>query len=382
MKSQNKTVFVGVSGGVDSSVSARLLKNQGYNVVGVFIRTWTPDFIECTWRDERRDAMRVCAHLDIPFLECDAEEAYKKGVADYMIEEYRNGRTPNPDVMCNRMVKFGVFWDFAKKHGADFIATGHYVVNERVNSFREATGVGARPSEELSEGRDKELREKLFTLKCSPDKSKDQSYFLWTLTQEDLNHVIFPIGNLHKTEVRKLAKKYKIPVATKKDSQGVCFLGPLDMKDFLKHYIESKKGDVINEEGEIIGTHDGAVFFTLGERHGFNIFKNKDDSKPFYVISKDIEKNTITVSASSKNSEKEFFGSQINIININWIIIPERDKSYSAQIRYHGELLDCKVNCLGKTSAEINFNKDILVDSGQSIVVYDGDICMGGGVVK
>ncbi|MFA6354950.1 MAG: tRNA 2-thiouridine(34) synthase MnmA, partial [Candidatus Paceibacterota bacterium] len=135
-KKLNKTVFVGVSGGVDSSVAAALLKDQGYNVVGVFIRTWSPDFIECTWRDERRDAMRVCAHLDIPFLECDAEVAYKKGVADYMIEEYKKGNTPNPDVMCNRMVKFGVFWQFAKEHGADFIATGHYT---RVikNSFRE-----------------------------------------------------------------------------------------------------------------------------------------------------------------------------------------------------------------------------------------------------
>src|SRR3989339_1337964 len=140
-KKINKTVFVGVSGGVDSSVSAALLKEQGYNVVGVFIRTWTPEFIECTWKDERRDAMRVCAHLDIPFLECDAEEAYKKGVADYMIEEYKKGNTPNPDVMCNREVKFGVFWQFAKAHGADYIATGHYA-RVMKNSFREATGGG------------------------------------------------------------------------------------------------------------------------------------------------------------------------------------------------------------------------------------------------
>lgn len=350
-KEIKKTVFVGVSGGVDSSVAAALLKDQGYNVVGVFIRTWSPDFIECTWKDERRDAMRVCAHLDIPFLECDAEVAYKKGVADYMIEEYKKGNTPNGDVMCNREVKFGVFWHFAKKRGADFIATGHY----------------ARNNNQLMKG---------------VDSSKDQSYFLWTLTQDDLAHILFPVGHLHKTEVRKIAKKYKIPVATKKDSQGVCFLGPLDMKDFLKHYIETKKGDVLNEEGEVIGNHDGAIFFTLGERHGFNIFKNEDDSKPLYIVSKDIEKNTITVSVLPDHSKKDFSGSQINTVKTNWISgVPKYNKAYTAQIRYHGELLDCKINCLGQTSAEVIFNKNVLVDKGQSIVVYDNDICLGGCVV-
>ena len=377
-----KTVFVGVSGGVDSSVSAALLKDQGYNVVGVFIRTWTPDFIDCTWRDERRDAMRVCAHLDIPFLECDAEESYKKGVADYMIEEYKKGRTPNPDVMCNRMVKFGVFWQFAKEHGADFIATGHY--SQIKNN----------------------------SLLKSPDSSKDQSYFLWTLTQDDLNHTLFPIGHLHKTDVRKEALKYKIPVATKKDSQGVCFLGPLDMKDFLKHYIESKKGDVLNANGKVIGTHGGAVFFTLGERHGFVITEKTEKDKPYYVVGKDIKKNIVVVSTSPKNSflkgprisspvkssskvearpdhfKNEFFGSVISIININWTIIPEENKKYIAQIRYHGELLGCKINLprqgLGEigNEAQIIFDKDILVDSGQSIVIYDGDICLGGGIVE
>ncbi len=394
MIKDKKTVFVGVSGGVDSSVSAALLKDEGYSVVGVFIRTWTPDFIECTWRDERRDAMRVCAHLGIPFLECDAEEAYKKGVADYMIEEYKKGRTPNPDVMCNREVKFGVFWDFAKKHGADFIATGHYAVCEKRNSFREATGVGARPSEVLSEGRDKELREKLILLKQSPDLSKDQSYFLWTLTQDDLSHTLFPVGHLNKTDVRKKALKYKIPVAEKKDSQGVCFLGPLDMKDFLKHYIEPKEGNVLlayrdNESGEvnnkIIGSHDGAVYFTLGERHGFTIFKNEDNSKPLYVISKDITNNTITVSHKSDLgliTSRNGGGKVVNLINTNWIIGIEEGKKYKAQIRYHGELLDCKINYKDQTCAEIEFGMDVLIDSGQSVVFYDGDTCLGGGIVK
>jgi len=387
-----KTVFVGISGGVDSSVSAALLKDQGYNVVGVFIRTWTPDFIECTWRDERRDAMRVCAHLGIPFLECDAKEAYKKGVADYMIEEYKKGRTPNPDVMCNREVKFGVFWNFAKSHGADYIATGHYAINNNKKILRKYSfsQVLACPTARRGRGRrepgpDHEKKNIFGELKKSPDKSKDQSYFLWTLTQEDLSHTLFPIGHLKKTEVRKLAKKYKLPTATKKDSQGVCFLGQLDMKDFLKNYIKPKKGNILNEKGEIIGYHDGAMFFTLGERHGFTITKKTGDDKPYYVIVKDIKENTITVSNIS-NSFNFFIVKNDNLIkisNTNWISsIPDKDKIYTGQVRYHGEYIKCKINITEGDSANVIFNKNITVDSGQSIVIYDGNVCLGGGIVE
>ena len=396
-KKLGKTVFVGVSGGVDSSVAAAMLKDQGYDVVGVFIRTWTPDFIDCTWRDERRDAMRVCAHLDIPFLECDAEDAYKKGVADYMIEEYKKGNTPNPDVMCNREVKFGVFWNFAKAHGADYIATGHYaLVSENSNSFREATGVGARRA--YSRGRDKKLREKLFELKRSPDDSKDQSYFLWTLTQDDLSHTLFPIGHMQKSEVRKLAEKYKLPTATKKDSQGVCFLGPLDMKEFLKHYIKPEKGEVLDERGQTIGHHDGAVFFTLGERHGFTISKNSNEDAPLYVVAKDIKKNTITVGSNKHFTPKgtDNFLLEISsarasrpaqdlsdqnvcyrLLQTNWISgLPTQNKKYTAQVRYHGEQLPCRVE-----GSSVIFDKPTLISPGQSIVIYDDDVCIGGGVV-
>jgi tRNA-uridine 2-sulfurtransferase len=351
-KKLNKTVFVGVSGGVDSSVSAALLKDQGYHVVGVFIRTWQPDFIECTWRDERRDAMRVCAHLDIPFLECDSEEAYKKGVADYMISEYRAGRTPNPDVMCNREVKFGVFWNFAKSHGADYIATGHYAQN--INN-------------KLVKGN---------------DGSKDQSYFLWTLNNEDLKHTLFPIGHLPKTKVRKLALKYGLPTAVKKDSQGVCFLGPLDMKDFLSHYIEPKIGEVLNEDGKIIGSHDGAVFFTLGERHGFNIVEKGTADEPYYVVAKDIIKNTITVSHGSDFKNEKVLNKEYILIQSN--IQTEsvsNSKKYTAQIRYHGEFLGCNVS-FDKENIKITFDKSVLVSAGQSVVVYDNDICLGGGIVQ
>lgn len=358
LKKNAKTVFVGVSGGVDSSVSAALLKDQGFRVIGVFIRTWTPDFINCTWRDERRDAMRVCAHLDIPFLECDAEEVYKKNVADYMIEEYSKGNTPNPDVMCNREVKFGVFWDFARAHGADYIATGHYA--------------------RIIDG----------TLARSKDEAKDQSYFLWTLTQGDLPHTLFPVGHLQKSEVRKLAIKYKLPTATKKDSQGVCFLGPLDMKNFLKRYIKTKSGDVLSLSGEVIGRHDGAVFFTLGERHGFTIFKNSKNSQPLYILSKDIKKNTITVSARQDLAETKPMrqglvdDSVLKINKANWISgLPKTNKKYTAQIRYHGEQIPCTIKIIGESKAEVIFAKSILVSSGQSVVIYDRDLCLGGGIM-
>ncbi len=356
-KKIDKTVFVGVSGGVDSSVAAALLKEQGYNVVGVFIRTWTPEFIKCTWKEERRDAMRVCAHLDIPFLECDAEESYKKGVADYMINEYKIGNTPNPDVMCNREVKFGIFWEFAKARGADFIATGHY----------------ARVLPVISQDK--------FELHTGLDFSKDQSYFLWTLTQDDLDHTIFPVGHLQKIEVRKIANKYNLPTATKKDSQGVCFLGPLDMKDFLKHYIEPKMGDVIDEEENVIGSHDGATFFTLGERHGFTINKNINNSLALYVVSKNIEANTLTVSSKNK-LEDYYLNNNISGFRTNWIFsLPKKDKKYTAQIRYHGELLICSIKILEDNKCQLFFDKNIIIDKGQSIVFFDKDNCLGGCIV-
>lgn len=356
-KLAQKTVFVGISGGVDSAVAALILKQQGYKVVGVFIRTWTPDFINCTWKDERRDAMRVCANLNIPFLECDAEKEYEQGVANYMIEEYKKGRTPNPDVMCNREVKFGVFWNFAKSKGADFIATGHYVKNAKENNS--------------------------FYLKKNPDAGKDQVYFLWTLKQEDLSHVIFPLGDLKKEQVRKIALKNNLPNAKKKDSQGVCFLGPLDMKKFLEHYIQTKDGNVLNEKGQIIGTHKGSVFFTIGERHGFNVSKEFQNSKPLYVVNKNIENNTIVVSDKSPVFAEG--DNKITIIkcrDTNWINERPNEKTiYQAQIRYHGELLNCKIKNEDNNFVSVSFENNLQVDGGQSIVFYDHDICLGGGVI-
>lgn len=339
-----------MSGGVDSSVAAALLKKAGYAVTGVFIRTWQPDFIVCTERDERRDAIRVCAALDIPFLECDAVEAYKKSVADYMIEEYRLGRTPNPDVMCNREIKFGVFWDFAKSHGADYIATGHYTRTE--------------------DGK----------LMTGNDPAKDQSYFLWTLTPEDLSHVLFPIGHLPKSEVRKLAEKFGLPTAAKKDSQGICMLGKLDLKEFLSAYIKPERGDVLDEQGTTIGHHEGAVFLTIGERHGFTITTKGTGDAPQYVVAKDIKRNTVTV--SHQKSKQTAGGKEINIRSVNWINTPKENKQYECQIRYHGERLKCSKLGLAQNTATIVFNAPVMASPGQSLVVYDGDICMGGGVIS
>lgn len=385
-KNLNKTVFVGMSGGVDSSVSATLLKEEGYEVVGVFIKTWHPDFIECNEEEERRDAMRVAAFLGIPFLTFDFEDVYKKGVADYMINEYKLGRTPNPDVMCNREVKFGAFLNKAREMGADFVATGHYVQNINKNSFGK---VPARPAGGLgSSSPQPDHFQNYFYLRKSIDPTKDQSYFLWTLKQEQLKNILFPIGNLKKTQVRALAKKYRLPVAEKKDSQGICFLGMVDLKDFLKHYIKAKNGKVLNTEGEIIGNHDGAVFYTLGERHGFNITKKTANDARYYVVDKDIKKNILVVSTDKDFSVKQNTltantENKILLNSVNWISkIPEEDKNYTAQIRYHGEFLNCKILRQDlKSQVEVVFEKPVKVASGQSVVFYDSELVLGGGVV-
>ena len=317
--------------------------------------------------------MRVCAHLDIPFLTFPFEDIYKKEVADYMISEYKLGRTPNPDVMCNKYVKFGAFLEKALRMGADYVATGHYARVAHVKSKKFKV-----------KSKDFQLSTFNFQLYTGLDPSKDQAYFLWTLDQEKLSKILFPIGHLKKTEVRKLAKKFKLPVAEKKDSQGICFLGAVDLKEFLKHYIKEKKGKVLDEDNEEIGYHNGVVFHTLGERHGFTILKKKPEDSPYYVIGKDIKKNILYVSQKNSFNQSEVSKGQmgIKIKNINWISdIPKTSQKYQAQIRYHGELLSCRIKILNKEETEILFLKPTIVAQGQSIVIYDEDICLGGGVV-
>ncbi len=367
-KKQNKvkeTVFVGLSGGVDSSVAAYLLKQAGYNVVGVYMRTWQPDFIECTWRDEKRDAMRVAAHLDIPFVFMDVSREYEALVASRMIADYKAGRTPNPDVLCNRDIKFGVFLKHALRHGADFIATGHYANVKQIKKARTAT------LHELSRGK---------------DPAKDQAYFLWMLSEDELSRTLFPLGKMKKTEVRTLAAKIGLPTATKKDSQGICFIGDINMKDFLLNYIEPKKGSVVNSSGEVIGEHIGAPFYTIGERHGFTIFNHTPTDAPYYVVSKNAEKNTIMVSHDNpftKNREISVKTNTFYLTDTNFRTFIDPKKMYTVESRYHGERGTAMVRQMAGNTAEVKLaTSPGPIVSGQSFVVYDKNVCVGGGVIS
>lgn len=349
MKNKGKKVYVGLSGGVDSSVSAALLKQEGYDVTGVFIKVWHPDFLDCNWKAEMRDAMRVCAKLDIPFKKLDLEEEYKENVIDYMIEEYSKGRTPNPDVMCNKYVKFGSFFDFAIADGADFVATGHYAQIKKT---------GYKHS-----------------LVQAIDNTKDQTYFLWTLTSEHLSKTLFPIGGMEKSQVRKVAEKFNLFTSEKKDSQGLCFIGHVDIKEFLKRYIETKPGDVLNTEGKIVGTHEGAILYTIGQRHGFNLNQKSNSEKPLYIISKDTDSNTITVSEKEKTKDEslKYKIESLNIINKDL----DLSSGIEAQIRYHGKKFAVKIEedyVLFKTVPDY-------IASGQSVVFYKGNECLGGAII-
>lgn len=358
-----KKVYVGMSGGVDSSVSALLLKIAtpdnfealfgypapkgftGYDVTGVFIKVWQPDFIECTWKEDRLDAMRVAALLDIPCMTLDLEKEYKEGVIDYMIGEYKKGRTPNPDVMCNREVKFGAFYDWAKSKGVDYIATGHYAEHNGVSLVK------------------------------SRDENKDQTYFLWALKKELFPSILFPVGCMEKSHVRTLAAEYSLPVSTKKDSQGLCFVGTIDIKTLLKQYIEEKQGNVINEAGGVVGIHDGVMFFTIGERHGFTITKKTTDDAPYFVIKKDFENNTLTVSHTPPHEDK---GEVISLEKTNWTQRLTTGEYYEARARYRAPL--ARICVIDETHMKV-ISGDITQVSGQSLVLYDGERCIGGGII-
>ena len=354
-----------MSGGVDSSVSASLLVEQGFDVTGVFIKAWHPEWAPCDWKDDRRDAMRVCATLDIPFITLDLEKEYKQEVVDYMVHEYSIGRTPNPDVMCNKYVKFGGFLQFALTEGADFVATGHYAKREEKKKNKN------------------ERQPTTYTLHTSKDTEKDQTYFVWTLTQKQLQHVLFPVGYLKKVEVRALAKKFNLPNAVKKDSQGLCFVGKVDMKEFLGHFILAKKGKVLDPEGKTIGMHDGAFFLTIGQRHGFTVHNMKDSVTPLYVVEKNITKNTITVSTKDPHSVVEFGVHTVELSQVNWINSePETETIYSVRLRYRQILIDAQITKIKKKWTVIFQEKIIGASVGQSLVVYIGSECVGGGVIE
>jgi tRNA-specific 2-thiouridylase len=357
-KKDKKKIFVGLSGGVDSSTTAALLKEEGHDITGVFIKVWQPDFLECSWKEDRTDAMRVCALLDIPFKTLDLGEEYKKEVVDYMIREYKAGRTPNPDVFCNKHIKFGAFLDWAKKQGVDFVATGHYA--------RIVQGQGAS------------------SLLTGVDGNKDQSYFLWTLTQNQLKNILFPVGGYLKSEVRKLAEKFDLPTAKKKDSQGLCFVGKVDMYEFLSNFIDQKEGNVVDGSGNVIGKHTGSEFYTIGQRHGFTIYANKPNEMPHYVVSKNIERNTITVSTDLEKAKTKYDKTKIILKDVNWInTLPETDKRYQGRFRYRQMLQYCYVKKISTDGVIVEFEREqVLIPEGQSFVLYDGETVLGGGIVE
>ncbi len=355
-KSDKKTVFVGLSGGVDSSVAALRLLCAGYNVVGVFIKVWQPDFLKCDWEEERLDAMRAAAHLGIPFMTFDGEEAYRTKVGEYFVNEYKEGRTPNPDVMCNQFVKFGVFLDFALANGADFVATGHYVRKENIKNKTEKTVM---------------LR--------GLDMNKDQSYFLWAVTKDRLEKILFPVGDTEKEEIRKEAGEAGLPTATKKDSQGVCFLGHIDIPEFLSHFIDLKEGDVLNEKGDVVGKHKGALVYTLGQRHGYSVHTSTEKEAPHYVVDRNIKNNTITI---SPNPPIVATNTEIQLHSVNWINEP-LSENIEVQFRYRQKPLKARVQKTEKTEASVILQESTdKPASGQSCVFYDGDECLGGGIVK
>ncbi|PIR85540.1 tRNA 2-thiouridine(34) synthase MnmA [Candidatus Kaiserbacteria bacterium CG10_big_fil_rev_8_21_14_0_10_45_20] len=352
-------IFVGLSGGVDSAVSAYLLKKAGHDVTGVFLKVWEPDFLPCTGAQDRLDAMRVAGHLQIPFKTYDVEEEYKESVVEYLLSEYKEGRTPNPDVMCNRAIKFGIFWERAKKDGAEAIATGHYARNEKHGA-------------QVSQGTNKTQKTEHKLLR-GVDETKDQSYFLWTLTQDDLSHTLFPVGGVQKKEVRSIASSVGLPNATKKDSQGICFLGHVDMAEFLKRYIPVEEGIIRDIEGNAVGKHEGVAFYTLGQ--------HVSTSTPhrLYVIKKNKETNELVVSESETVSDTK----QVYVLEkVNWVSEAPRESGvYQAQIRYRGAKYPVRVTQT-ESQWSIVFEESVLIAKGQSVVLYENERCLGGGIVQ
>lgn len=344
-----KNIYVGMSGGVDSSLSAALLKQQGYNVTGVYMKNWTQDLpgMTCPWADDLADAKRVAVQLGIDFKVFDFQKEYKQLVVDDMIAEYKAGCTPNPDIMCNQEVKFKVFLQAALADGADGIATGHYA---RTNDGQ---------------------------LLMAHDTQKDQTYFLYRVTEDALRRTIFPLGNLTKDQTRAKAAELKLATATKKDSQGICFVGKVGIKEFLSQYIETTPGDIIEtQNNSVIGQHDGAIFYTIGQRHGLQV----GGGLPYYVVAKDITKNVVYVTTNL--NDDALWRNNFNLTQTHWInSAPKEGETFQVRTRYRAPLVNCTLKTIDGALKLVLAEPERAITAGQSAVLYDGQRVVGGGII-
>ncbi len=353
MNSKNKgRVVVAMSGGVDSSVSAALLKKEGFDVIGAFMKCWDDESNFCSAKEDEYWARRAASHLNIPFYRFDLTDEYRELVYDYFIKEYNASRSPNPDILCNSAIKFGVFFEKAVKiFNPDYIATGHYARVEREESGR-------------------------VFLFCGVDDNKDQSYFLYRVGADSLRKTLFPVGELEKPEVRKIARGFGLPNADKKDSQGICFVGDVKLRDFLGGKLDVKKGVVRTSSGEIVGEHKGLNFYTIGQRKGVGSFGG---GVPYYVVDKDLEKNELIVGGAN---DERLFSFTARLQDLSWINeAPEENKKYQVSIRYRQVPVDARVSFEGANVIVRFSEKQRAVAPGQSAVIYDKERVLGGGVI-
>lgn len=337
-------VYVGMSGGVDSSLTAALLVEAGHDVTGVYMKNWTQDMpgMRCPWADDLADAKRVAVRLGIDFKVFDFEQEYKQNVVDYMIAEYQAGRTPNPDIMCNQEIKFKLFLQTALSEGAEFVATGHYA-NTKDGKLLKAF-----------------------------DENKDQTYFLYRVTEEALRKTLFPLGGYSKPQVRHMAAERGLSTAAKKDSVGICFVGQIGMREFLGQYVTTEPGDIIDKQtGKAVGRHDGAIFYTLGQRHGLDI----GGGLPYYVVSKDMARNVVFVSRDL--NDDSLWRKSLTLQDVHGINGAIPDGRYSVRIRHRAPLVDVTLQ-----GSELLFDHaERAATAGQSVVLYSADVCVGGGII-
>lgn len=339
-------VFLGMSGGVDSAVSAYLLQSQGHEVIGVYMKNWSKNLpgMKCPWAEDLADAKRVAVKLGIDFRVFDFEAEYKQKVVDYMLAEYQKGNTPNPDIMCNQEIKFKLFAETAFEQGAEAIATGHYAKTRGCDLIMAA------------------------------DTNKDQTYFLYRIAPEVIKRTIFPVGDMQKPEVKALAEQIGLAVAHKPESMGVCFVGEANMRDFLAEFIETKPGEIRElETNELLGHHDGAIFYTIGQRHGLGL----TTGLPFYVVRKDMDKNTVYVSRNLNS-----LSLWTNEVKLRDVILRrdiDSSKPLRARVRHRAPIVDTKFDSATNILTFADEQKSLT--PGQSVVFYQDDICLGGGII-